>query len=294
LQSDCVIAVGSRTVDLNSAVFTALLPEKRIDIQAFWLKIDEQEFLGVNAREVLNTVTRQIPQKPKLATVVDKSHQDGQPSHSEDELLTQANFWPFVEKFLRPGDVLLAETGSSLGSLGAVRLPTNTVFIAQVIWGSIGYALPALLGTLLATPERRQILFIGDGSFQLTCQEVSTIISHDLKPIIFLINNKGYLIERTILGKTSPANDVADWHYSELPKVFAREAKTPPLCLLVKTIQELHKAIDQATNYKGLVFIEAELPKFDALEGLKKLGGALADAIYGVTGPQNTEGARLS
>jgi indolepyruvate decarboxylase len=53
---------------------------------------------------------------------------------------------------------------------------------------------------LKAAPERRHILLIGDGSFQLTAQELSTILRHDLKPLIFLINNGGYTIERTILG----------------------------------------------------------------------------------------------
>jgi TPP-dependent 2-oxoacid decarboxylase len=62
----------------------------------------------------------------------------------------------------------------------------------QAIWGSIGYTLGALLGTLKAAPERRHILLIGDGSFQLTAQELSTILRHGLKPLIFLINNGGY------------------------------------------------------------------------------------------------------
>jgi TPP-dependent 2-oxoacid decarboxylase len=62
----------------------------------------------------------------------------------------------------------------------------------QAIWDSIGYTLGALLGTLKAAPERRHILLIGDGSFQLTAQELSTILRHGLKPLIFLINNGGY------------------------------------------------------------------------------------------------------
>jgi TPP-dependent 2-oxoacid decarboxylase len=58
----------------------------------------------------------------------------------------------------------------------------------------------AFLGTLLAAPRRRQLLFIGDGAFQMTAQELSTILRRGLKPIIFLVNNNGYTIERLILG----------------------------------------------------------------------------------------------
>jgi indolepyruvate decarboxylase len=75
---------------------------------------------------------------------------------------------------------------------------------------------------LKAAPERRHILLIGDGSFQLTAQELSTILRRDLKPLIFLSNNGGYTIDHTILGLHPKYNDVANWHYADLPRVFSR------------------------------------------------------------------------
>ena len=77
-------------------------------------------------------------------------------------------------------------------------------FIGQPLWGSIGYTLPATLGSQLANPHRRNILLIGDGSFQLTVQELSTMIRQDIKPVIFLINNDGYTVERLIHGMEEP------------------------------------------------------------------------------------------
>ncbi len=115
--------------------------------------------------------------------------------------------------------VLVAEDGTSYASLG-LQLPPDCTFVAQVIWGSIGYSVGSLLGTLTAAPDRRHLLFVGDGSFQLTAQEVSTMLRHDYKPVIFLINNGGYTIERCWLGKTARYNDVANWAYADLPKVF--------------------------------------------------------------------------
>jgi indolepyruvate decarboxylase len=98
-----------------------------------------------------------------------------------------------------PG-VLIAEDGTSYGAFG-LRLPPDCTFVSQVIWGSIGSTVGSLLGTLTAAPERRHLLFAGDGSFQLTAQELSTMLRHDCKPVIFLINNGGYTIERCYLGK---------------------------------------------------------------------------------------------
>ena len=93
-------------------------------------------------------------------------------------------------------------------------------FIGQPLWGSIGYTLPATLGSQLANPNRRNILLIGDGSFQLTVQELSTMIRQDIKPVIFLINNDGYTVERLIHGMEEPYNDINMWDYKALPKVF--------------------------------------------------------------------------
>jgi indolepyruvate decarboxylase len=109
-----------------------------------------------------------------------------------------------------------------MSSVGAMRLilPPRCMLVTQAVWGSIGYSLGALLGTLVAAPRRRHLLFIGDGSFQLTGRGLSTILRHGLKPVIFLINNGGYTIERTILGKTPRYNDVTYRAYAKLPKVF--------------------------------------------------------------------------
>lgn len=87
------------------------------------------------------------------------------------------------------------------------------------------YTLPALLGTQLANLSRRNILIIGDGSFQLTVQELSTILRQNLKPIIFLINNNGYTVERAIHGQNETYNDIQMWDYTKLANVFGTEEK---------------------------------------------------------------------
>jgi indolepyruvate decarboxylase len=155
--------------------------------------------------------------------------------------------------------------------------------------GSIGYSLGALLGTLIAAPQRRHLLFIGDGSFQLTAQELSTILRHDLKPVIFLINNGGYTIERTILGKTARYNDVATWAYADLPKVF--RPGTAAESFVVRTVDEFHKVL--STRHENLVFIESIMDPTDAPANLIASGHASADLDYGPRGPQHRKGAQI-
>jgi indolepyruvate decarboxylase len=73
-------------------------------------------------------------------------------------------------------DIVVTETGTSASAFHAALLPQSVSYVSQIVWGSIGYSVPALLGTLIAAPERRQILFVGDGSFQLTAQEVKLML----------------------------------------------------------------------------------------------------------------------
>jgi indolepyruvate decarboxylase len=204
-------------------------------------------------------------------------------------LLTQKAYWNAIQQFVRPGDVIIAEDGTSIIGAGLLHLPENCTLIAQSVWGSIGYATAALLGTLLAAPDRRQLLLTGEGSFQLTAQEISTILRHDLKPFIFLINNQGYTIERTILGKNARYNDVANWRYSELPKVLARDRITETY--VVETIEDFEKVLQ--APHKGFVFVESVMDKNDSPVELILGGHAFADTDYGPRGPQSVPGAQI-
>jgi indolepyruvate decarboxylase len=202
--------------------------------------------------------------------------------------LTQVAYWEALQRYLKPGDVLLTDNGTSYAIFG-FRLPPKCTVVASVIWGSIGYSVGALLGTLTAAPERRHLLFIGDGSFQETAQELSTMLRHDCKPVIFLINNGGYTIERGYMGKTSTYNDVARWSYADLAKVFRpdTDAKT----FVVRTPAELEEAL-RAPN-DSLVFVEAVMDPLDAPAPVIHSSNNGAEIDYGPRGPQHRDNAQL-
>lgn len=123
----------------------------------------------------------------------------------------------------------------------------------------------------------------------MTVQELSTLMRHDLKPFIFLINNSGYTVERAVLGKDAKYNDVANWRYSELPNVFSREKKAETY--VVQTGNELQKVLD--SPHRGMVFVESVMDKYDAPIDLIVGGHALADSDYGVPGPQAGANAQI-
>ena len=133
-----------------------------------------------------------------------------------EETISHLYFWPRIAQFIRSEDVVVTETGTS--SFGALEmpLPANAIYVSQILWGSIGWATGAAVGAAFAARERglkgRTLLFTGDGSLQLTVQELSTVMRHGLTPIIFVLNNKGYTIERHLHGRDRHYNDIVNWY----------------------------------------------------------------------------------
>jgi indolepyruvate decarboxylase len=279
--SDCLLSIGYRAVDLTTGDFTASLPANIIRLRGHSVDVGEDNYQAVTLKQVLAAVTDAVPQvtsrpaRPVAAAAPAVTPADGSAK------LTQAAYWQAIQGYVRSGDVLVVEDGTSYASFG-LRLPADCSVVAQVIWGSIGYSVGSLLGTLTAAQERRHLLFVGDGSFQLTAQEVSTMLRHDLKPVIFLINNRGYTIERCWLGKTARYNDVANWAYADLPKVF--DPDTTARSFVVKTVADLEEALSAPND--SLIFIEADMDPFDAPTGVINSGNNGADLDYGPRGPQ--------
>jgi pyruvate decarboxylase/indolepyruvate decarboxylase len=102
----------------------------------------------------------------------------------------------------------------------------------------------------------------------MTAQELSTILRYDLKPIIFLINNDGYTIERDIHGAKMPYNDIQRWNYHKLPEVFSNIGWS----VKVSTEAELESALQTASQSRDkLAFIEVVMDKMDSPEILLKM-----------------------
>lgn len=120
--------------------------------------------------------------------------------------ITQSWLYPQLERFLKPGDAVLAETGTAVFGMCDIKFPSSTRFVTQIYYGSIGWATAATLGVALAqseisdSQEGRTILVTGDGSMAMTIQELGVMIKAGIKPIIFVLNNDGYTVERMIWG----------------------------------------------------------------------------------------------
>ncbi|WP_447884966.1 alpha-keto acid decarboxylase family protein [Serratia fonticola] len=283
-ESDCILSFGVRLVDSTTGYFSQQIPEQSVvDIQPFSLKLDNLSYPAVTASELLQALLEKVPATslPPLKPLSRPQQKLAQPS---SEPLDQDYFWQRIQRFIQADDVLVVENGTSGAAIGGMRMPNGVTVVNQPIWGSIGYTLPALLGTMMAAPQRRQLLFIGDGSFQLTAQELSTLLRHQQKPIVFLINNDGYTIERYILGETSSYNDIGSWDYARLPAVLSPQ--TQAFCVAVATSQQLEMALEQASRQDQLAFIEVKLPRMESPPAMKEFCRRCNSFNFGLHNPR--------
>ncbi|ARO18270.1 indolepyruvate decarboxylase [Bacillus anthracis] len=275
-ESDCIISIGVKLTDTITGGFTQdFTKEQVIEIHPYTVKIIDKKYGPVVMKDVLQQLSNVIEHRNEetldIKPFISESLSITEKFNPKPQMVTQKRFWQQIYHFLQENDVLLAEQGTPFFGSAAIPLPNNTTYVVQPLWGSIGYTLPALLGTQLANVSRRNILITGDGSFQLTVQELSTILRQNLKPIIFLINNNGYTVERAIHGQNEPYNDIQMWDYTKLANVFGSKEKSLT-CKVENEIELAEVLTDITLNNKQLTFIEVVMSQGDQPELLAKLG----------------------
>lgn len=252
---DVVVLVGAMMHDFNTGAFTANLdPGRTIDIRHHHVSVDGMTYQSVEMKDLLDALAQKLPRKqwPRPSAEVNRM---SQAAGSGDDSITAENLYPRWESFLKPDDILVAETGTVSMGLAFARLPHGATFQNQSLWGSIGWATPAAVGAAVAAAdEQRVVLVTGDGSHQLTAQEISQFGRFGLRPVVFVLNNHGYLIERLLCKDPDIAyNDLANWHYSELPKALGCDDW---FTARVSTLAELDQAMETAAKGGTGCYIE--------------------------------------
>ncbi|MGW1728046.1 alpha-keto acid decarboxylase family protein [Streptomyces sp. NPDC002306] len=261
--SDVVVLVGALMHDFNSGAFTANLdPARMIDIRHHHVSVDGMTYQSVEMKDLLTALTQKLPHKD-WPTLPAEATRIAPATGSGGDSITAENLYPRWESFLKPNDILVAETGTASLGMAFARLPQGATFHNQTLWGSIGWATPAAVGAAhAARDDQRVVLVTGEGSHQLTAQEISQLGRYGLRPVVFVLNNHGYLIERLLCKHPdSEYNDLANWNYAELPKALGCNDW---YTARVTTLAELDEAMDKATKANTGCYIEVMTDTYTA------------------------------
>jgi indolepyruvate decarboxylase len=275
---DLILEVGAMHTDFNTGAFTANIDiAKTISISHHSTKVRGKVYTNVEIGDVVRILAQQLQSrklwaKPKLPP-------RNLPALDTVSPITAELLYPVLSNFLLPDDILIAETGTCSMGLGFELMPAGATFHNQTLWGSIGWATPAAFGAAIAAPGKRIVLVTGEGAHQFTAQEISQFGRLGLKPVIFVLNNSGYLIERLLCKDPEIVyNDIASWNYGELPNALG--------CFdwftaCVTTFGELNEAMQTATDGNKASYIEIVTDAYESSALAMKLHESITTLYNG-------------
>jgi indolepyruvate decarboxylase len=275
-ESDLVLLFGAFMSDINLGIFTANLdPGKCIYATTEQLRISHHHFHNVvmcDFLEGLIAAGLRVPPRPLPRRPAD----DGAAFRLYPEQpITLARLIARLNQFLDESMVVIAETGDALFAATDLVIRQHTEFLAPAYYTSMGFAVPAALGAMVARPDLRPIVLVGDGAFQMTGMELSTIVRHKLTPIVIVLDNEGYGTERQLHRGAFEFNEVLPWRYHRLPEVLGGGTGYE-----VRTEGEFDEALRAAwSDRSGMSLIHVHLDRNDCSEALKRLADRLGAKI---------------
>ncbi|XP_038688404.1 pyruvate decarboxylase 2-like [Tripterygium wilfordii] len=287
--ADAYLFAGPIFNDYSSVGYSLLLKkEKAIIVQPERVIIANGPAFGhVLMKEFLKALAKKLKRN---TTAHENYHRiyvpNGHPLKSAPKEPLRVNvLFEHIQKMLSHETAVIAETGDSWFNCQKLKLPNGCGYEFQMQYGSIGWSVGATLGYAQAVPEKRVIACIGDGSFQVTAQDVSTMLRCEQRSVIFLINNGGYTIEVEI--HDGPYNVIKNWNYTGLvDAIHNGEGK----CWTTKVLceEDLIEAIETATGPKKdcLCFIEVIVHKDDTSKELLEWGSRVSAANSRPPNPQ--------
>ena len=264
--SDCLIMLGVFLTDLNFGVSTAhLKPKHSIAVTSEKTSIQFHTYEEIRLQDFVQglikaniTPRRDLSLPARFKPPISFSPRPKQP-------ITIARLFERLNSFLDSDVIVIADVGDALFASLDLFVHNKTRFLSPAYYASVGFAVPASLGAQFANPKVRPIVLVGDGAFQMTGMELSTIARYELNPIVIVLNNRGYGTERPMLdGKF---NDLLLWQYSRIPAVLGTGRGFD-----IWTEDELEMALlESRSHLESFCILDVHLNPQDTSPALKRL-----------------------
>jgi TPP-dependent 2-oxoacid decarboxylase len=216
--ADLLLMLGVALNDVDTGVYTARLdPNRIIRASQNEVMVRHHRYSPVTLQDYLQALIKgaRVPEtswpEPSPGPQAEGFPEAGRPM-STSRLIGRLN------AALTPDITVVADTGDCLFAALELRVHARTQFLASAFYTTMGFAVPAALGAQIARPDRRPLILVGDGAFQMTGTELTTSARLGLNPIVVVFNNQGYSTERFIVD--GPFNDIAEWRFDKLGEVF--------------------------------------------------------------------------
>ncbi len=271
-ESDLVLLLGTFMTDINMGVFTANLdPSKCIYATSEQLRLKHHHYHGITLPDFVRQLSERNIPCAKRALPDGIRMQMPPVGDLTDQPITTRRMMQMINPLLDDETIVIADIGDSLFAATELVTKGRSEFLSPAYYTSMGFAVPATLGAQTAHRNARIVAVIGDGAFQMTGMELSTIVRLGYDPVIIVLDNKGYGTERWLHPGDWKYNDIHGWSYSKLPDVLRGGTGYE-----VGTEKEFHAALHKAWDDRdAMSIIHVHLPEDDASPTLHRLSHRL-------------------
>lgn len=275
-ESDCLLLLGTFMTDINLGIYTANLdPGKCIYATSEQLRIRHHHFHDVLLQDFIRELAARRPQPPRRPIPGVKNLASDRFVLEPDAPIRVSRVIARLNESLTDETVVIADIGDSLFAATELVIRGRTEFLSPAYYTSMGFSVPAALGAQVARPDLRTVVIVGDGAFQMTGNELSTLIRHKFPAIVIVLDNGGYLTERFLHPGEFSFNDVQPWAYHKLPEVYGGGKGYD-----VRTEGEFDDALRRAwADTSGLSLIQVHLDRLDHSMALERLTEKLSKRV---------------
>ncbi len=275
--SDCVLLLGTFMTDINLGIYTAKLDVRNcIYATSEQMQISHHLFPNVPLGQFLQHLIDAKPSVVKRSIPTDLHVKAPiAPKIEPDAPLRVSRMVAHLNAKLDSNTIVIADIGDSLFAATELVIHDSTDFLSPAYYTSMGFSVPATLGACTARPDHRVVVICGDGAFQMTGQEMSTLIRQEHSPIIIVLDNHGYGTERMLQKGTWSYNEIHAWDYYKLPSIYNGGKGH-----LATNEAEFCDALNEAWDDRSqLHLIQAKLAEGDASQTLLRLAERLGKRV---------------
>jgi indolepyruvate decarboxylase len=271
--SDCLLVCGEVLTEATAGYRASKVFEKRdmVTCTIEGLKVRNHHYPNVNFTDFCKALFKmELSQKPK-PNIPEKIEVQKFIPVSEKKL-TNERLFAKINSVLDDDIVVIADVGDALFGSSDLVLPHYGTYYSPAFYLPMGYAIPAGLGIKLAKPSIKPIILVGDGAFQMSSCELSTLLQTKSNPLVIVLNNRGYTTEKLIVS--GPFNEVLDWNYHKFTEVLGGGTGYK-----VTTEGELDSAINEWVKKNSFMILNCILDPMDVSPALKRATESLGKKV---------------
>lgn len=270
--SDCLLMFGNMLTDISLNFRPAKFKKRQIINSSLdGLQIRNHTYTNVHFSDFCNTLFKIGFTKRSIPALEQRG--DKQPFVPKaDTMVTVKRMFEKIDSILDKNMVIVADIGDALFAAGDLTVHHSNLFFSPAYYTSMGTAIPGALGVQLAKPGVRPIVIVGDGAFQMSLSELSTIVEQKLNPIVFVLNNQGFSTERML--KEGEFNNIRNWDYHQICTLI-RGGKGYE----VRTEEALEDVVTKAIASKELSVINVVVDPKDISDAMRRMAEALAKRV---------------